>query len=339
MTGSGRARRIRRHRPLTAPYLKVAASGFHMTFARKNGIHLLQVSKHRCLHAAVTIGLQQFHAAAPASAHAVALALYKALAMKCAVDFTQANLMRPSEYEAMDPSEKGNISFWVGMTFSGIIASDILQVSRLLHAAAFYRAGLVRVNPGSRRLADFVGQDANDDWHVIESKARQQNPSARLRDNWKEQATTISFVDGCSPVTHSYVLAKIDQTYTAEIVDPEPDDETQHTKIEFEEGAVLQVYYGSLLSWLKEQGKPVEWGQQKLILALAGYDSVEGKAVYLGLTEDTYRAGISGKILKTGEAVETEDMYVGADGVVVVTSNKCAELSRRWLRRFEKGSF
>lgn len=333
MTGSGRARRIQRHRPLTDPCLKVAASGFRAAFSSKNGVHSLQVSKRRCLHAAATIGLQQFHAASPASSHAVALAFYKALAIKCAVDFTQASLMRPSEYEAMDPSEKASISFWLGMTFSGVIANDVLQVPRLLHAAAFSRARLTRANPGSRRLADFVGQDASGDWHVIESKARQQKASATVRDNWKLQATTISSVDGHAPVTHSYVLAQIGETYTAEIVDPEPDEETQHTEIEFEKGAVLQVYYGSLLNWLKEQGTSAKRGQHSLRLALAGYDPVEGEAVYLGLTEKAYRAGISGELPKTGEAVESGDMYVGADGVVVFTS-QCAGLFRRWFRRF-----
>lgn len=73
MTGSGRARRIQRHRPLTDPCLKVAASGFRAAFSSKNGVHSLQVSKRRCLHAAATIGLQQFHAASPASSHAVAV--------------------------------------------------------------------------------------------------------------------------------------------------------------------------------------------------------------------------------------------------------------------------
>ena len=77
--------------------------------------------------------------------------------------------------------------------------------------------------------------------HVIEAKARQDYPTNNDRLKWKRQATTIRSIDGNTPVTNSYVLAWIDNIYSADFIDPFQDDNNDDfsISIEFEEKSKL----------------------------------------------------------------------------------------------------
>lgn len=108
------------------PTFEVRAKGFSGSYAGLNITHTVPISKRKCLKFASNIGLPILRAASPTSSHAIALASYKALAIKCAIDFSSSRLCRPSDYQKMDPSEKANISYWTGMTFAAMVADSVL---------------------------------------------------------------------------------------------------------------------------------------------------------------------------------------------------------------------
>jgi len=306
------------------PTLNVTASGFSPTVTNLNGVHSLQVSKRRCMKFAASIGLPLLEAASPTSGHAMALAAYKALAIKCAIDFTGISLNRPPAYRDMDQSEKANISYWIGMTFGAIVADELLNVTCLLHASAFGRMRLARVNPKSRRLADLVGQDPSGDWHVVEAKARQTEPSNATRTNWKKQARTVSKIDGVPPVTRSYSLACVGDTYSAKLVDP-PAEEAfgpGSISINFEQSAIIDGYYRPIFDWLTERTSTIERQDIRLVMKLAAFDPVDDEYIFLGLEDQAVDSIRRNELPERLNSLDLADAYIGADGIALVTSHE-----------------
>jgi hypothetical protein len=304
------------------PTLSVTASGFSASFSGLNGAHSIPVSKRRCMKFAQTIGLPLFRAASPTSRLAIALATYKMMAIKCAIDFTSSSLNLPLDYKKMDPTEQANISYWTGMTFSAIIADEILNVTHLIHATAFGHMGLAKINPKSRRLADLVGQDTLGAWHVLEAKARQDKPLTKKLNDWKKQAKTISTIQGVSPATNSYSLACVESTYLAKLVDPPQEEESWPITIKFEQNAIIKGYYGPVVDWLSERAITIEHGNTNLVVKRVGFDPTESEYVFLGLTENTLNTLKENKLPERLKATDIEDMYIGTDGVVLFTSTE-----------------
>ena len=302
------------------PTLSVIVSDFTGPYASLNVSRPITVNERRAIKFAISIGLPILRTATPTSGHAVALAAYKSLAMKCAIDFTGPSLRQPRGYSNMDPSEKANISYWTGMAFAALISDQILGVPRLMHAAAFRRAQLARVNPLSRRLADLVGQDTRGAWHVVESKARQRKPTIGIMNRWKAQAQTIATINGSTPATRSYSLALVGGTYSARLVDPLPEDDQHEAHIEFESPAVTKGYYGPLVEWLSDGAHQVRRGDVGLMVKLVAFDPLDNEFLFLGLREDVLDAVQYNEAPPIRKPHDSSDAYIGSDGIAVVTS-------------------
>jgi hypothetical protein len=222
----------------------------------------------------------------------------------------------------MDQSEKANISYWTGMVFAALLADEVLGVPRLIHAAAFGRLRLARVNPKSRRLADLVGQDNAGAWHVIEAKARQAAASQAVRDEWKNQAETVATIDGVPPTTCSYSFTRVGRTYSAELVDPKSEKKRQPIKIDFAKNAILKGYYATILEWLSEESSTIERGQERLVIKRAAFDPESGEFVFFGMTVKTKDAVSHNELPWRQKSQELKDAYIGSDGLAVATSSK-----------------
>jgi hypothetical protein len=293
------------------PGFDVLVSGFDG--APINGPWKIQISKRRLLKFAITTGVPVFAAGSVPTHVPVALASYKALALKCAMDFSGPTLDMAPGYPNMDPTEQANVSYWTGMTLAALIADEILQVPRLLHAAAY--RGLVRVNPVSRELADLIGQDASGDWHVIEAKARKSfGPKDRWK--WKGQANSIAMINGSAPTTESYSLVRVAKTYSGELVDP-PVEEAGRFLLEIDPMEFAERYYGPIARWIADGGVPVTLGGVPLVARLAAFDAADLEYVWIGAIPALLEH--SEESFTTTNAVDLEDAYIGSDGIAVIT--------------------
>ena len=306
------------------PTLNTSAFAFTGTLASINGARALNISKRRLMKFAVSVGLPILRVGAPSSQHAVALASYKALAMKCAIDFSRATLGLPAGYRQLDATEKVNISFWSGMVLAALVADEYIKTSRLLHAASFKKAQYLTITAGSgRRLADFVGQDQTGNWHVVEAKARQNSPSPNQESEWKQQAQTVASVQGVVPMSRSYALTNVGSNYSVNLVDPNPSDTIQRS-LTFRDlsVAIIQGYYGSLYEWLSNTDATitVQRGQQEIVTRLAGYEPSEREYLFLGLTKYTMESLQRNQIPERVVAQEFADTYLGSDGIAITTS-------------------
>lgn len=103
-------------------------------------------------------------------------------------------LNRTNAFSALDPTEKGMVSYFLGMTLCKLFASRLLQTPWLLHLDVF-RPILNAVTLGRSR-PDLVGEDNRGRWHAFESKGRSSMPSSDDKAKAKDQARRLVAVDG-----------------------------------------------------------------------------------------------------------------------------------------------
>ena len=101
---------------------------------------------------------------------------------------------RTDAFRALDPSEKGAVSYFLGMTVCKLFASRLLGTPWLLHLDVF-RDQLHPDILGGRSRPDLVGQDSNGAWYAFESKGRSSVPSSEDKRKAKMQARRLVSVD------------------------------------------------------------------------------------------------------------------------------------------------
>ena len=89
-------------------------------------------------------------------------------------------------FRALDPSEKGALSYFMGLTFCLVMARRWLNVPALMHLD-IYRQRYGVNNPGRSR-PDMFGRDGAGRWVVFESKGRTSKPTTTDMDAAKVQA-------------------------------------------------------------------------------------------------------------------------------------------------------
>jgi hypothetical protein len=131
-------------------------------------------------------------------------------------------LNRTAAFAALDPTEKGMVSYFLGMTLCKLFASKLLATPWLLHLDVF-RPWLNAKLLGRSR-PDLVGQNSGTLWHAFESKGRSSVPSTDDKAKAKAQAQRLVSVNGTSCSLHigSFAFFKSDvlEFYWR---DPEPE--------------------------------------------------------------------------------------------------------------------
>lgn len=131
-------------------------------------------------------------------------------------------LRRTDAFAALDPTEKGMVSYFLGMTLCKLFASRLLLTPWLLHLDVF-KPVLNPVTLGRSR-PDLVGQDTRGAWHAFESKGRSSFPSSADEAKAKTQAQRLVSVGGSNCSLHigsiAYFRSDVLEFYWS---DPEPD--------------------------------------------------------------------------------------------------------------------
>ena len=104
-------------------------------------------------------------------------------------------LRRTSAAKTLDPTEKGSVNYFLGMTFCKLFAAKLLRTPWLLHLDVF-RPQLNPVLTGRSR-PDLVGKVFRmDTWHAFECKGRISQPGPEAKTKAKDQALRLTSVNG-----------------------------------------------------------------------------------------------------------------------------------------------
>ena len=130
-------------------------------------------------------------------------ALFRLSLVRMAVEQRQFSraLYRTDAFRALDPTEKGAVSYFLGMAICKLFASIFLHTPWLLHLDVF-RDQLAPTLLGGRSRPDLVGQDDAQAWHAFECKGRSSVPSAEDQAKAKRQAQRLVQVDGKDTALH-----------------------------------------------------------------------------------------------------------------------------------------
>ncbi len=104
-------------------------------------------------------------------------------------------LCRTNAAKTLDPTEKGAINYFLGMSFCKLFAAKLLDTPWLLHLDVFGQQ--LKAELTSRSRPDLIGmEEGTGRWHAFECKGRLSKPNATVKNKAKEQAQRIVSVDG-----------------------------------------------------------------------------------------------------------------------------------------------
>lgn len=185
-----------------APQLKLQyeSEDFPATSGVSNGFDELATSWNELLWAAVTVGRpnrQYVFRHGDASSYE---ALFRWSLMRMALEQrspTAYRLRRTDAARTLDPTEKGAVSYFLGMTIAKLFCDRLLNCPWMMHLDVF--RPMLNTALAGRSRPDLVGEANNGDWVAIESKGRVSAPNADAKDKAKAQAERLLSVNGLAP--------------------------------------------------------------------------------------------------------------------------------------------
>ena len=169
-----------------------------------NGIAELAASWDDILWAAVTVGRPNRQYVFRHGAASMFEAVFRWSLVRMALEQggpRASRLRRTAAARTLDPSEKGAVNYFLGMTFCKLFAAKLLNTPWLLHLDVF-RPALNPVLTGRSR-PDFVGRERGSArWHAFECKGRASPPDATAKTKAKAQAQRLVSVNGVMCTLH-----------------------------------------------------------------------------------------------------------------------------------------
>ena len=225
---------IRTRTSVTAARLAIPYTSARFPSSSGVGSGTLSFSWDDVLWAAITIGRPNTAYVFQHGEASIHEALFRLSLVRMALEQVPFSdrLHRTDAFRALDPTEKGAVSYFLGMAVCKLFASRMLRAPWLLHLDVF-RDQLDPATLGGRSRPDLVGQDANGAWHAFETKGRSSVPSSEDQRKAKAQAQRLVSVNGlaCSLHIGSFAFFRGDELefYWR---DPEPEESEKLEPIE-----------------------------------------------------------------------------------------------------------
>jgi hypothetical protein len=255
-------------RQLKLPYISEAFPAGTVV----NGTRELAVSWPEILWAALTIGRPSIHHVAQHGITSLHEAIFRLSLVRMALEQHGSNatrLRRTSAFKRLDPTEKGAISYFLGMTFCKVFASRLLSTPWLLHLDVF-KTTTTLSNLGPSRPDLFGQQTGTGDWLAFETKGRASKPSAPDRAKAKAQATRLVSVNGspCSLHVGAFTFF-VNDALKFYWIDPPPE---RKKPIEIPEiGGAWRYYYEPARALWLARGPGIE-AKDDITLQLPEFD-------------------------------------------------------------------
>ena len=208
---------------MTSFDIRYTSEDFPASYAVSSGT--LGVDWNDILWAAITIGRPNVTYVFQHGDASIHEALFRIFMIKTALGQVGGSrrFQRTAAFKALDPTEKGAVSYFLGMAVCKLFASRVLNTPWLLHLDVF-GSQLSAATKSGRSRPDLIGQDTSGAWHAFETKGRSGMPSAEDKLKAKTQAERLVSVNGtaCSLQIGSFAFFRKDalEFYWR---DPEPE--------------------------------------------------------------------------------------------------------------------
>ncbi|HAF16524.1 MAG TPA: hypothetical protein DCK93_13675 [Blastocatellia bacterium] len=182
--------------------IEYESEGFPASSGVTNGSSVLETSWDELIWAAVTVGRPNRQYVFKHGQASVYEALFRLSLVRMALQQRPAGrrLRRTEAAKTLDPSEKGAVSYFLGMAICKLFSARLLDAPWLLHLDVFRPELDIHLTGRSR--PDLVGQTSGGKWVAFESKGRLSMPNNEAKNKAKTQAQRVVSIDGKSPSYH-----------------------------------------------------------------------------------------------------------------------------------------
>jgi hypothetical protein len=217
--------------------------------SRLNRDHEIVVSWNEVLAAVVTVGKARRDILRNGR-HSFAELIHRASCMQAYFDRDDdQRLVLTKTHRQLDPSEKGVVSFYTGMTFAKLYADKVLGIPWMMHISRYQSAWSVAYGANTNR-PDLFGCNAAGDWAVAEAKGRSR-VTTKLLAKMKNQKSAVASIDGAVPMYRYGAATRFERNRLAlRVVDPPAGPTAQD--IPLDPAAWLLDYYRPIVNLLDE---------------------------------------------------------------------------------------
>jgi hypothetical protein len=296
------------------PDIAYEADGFPAPFAAVNGAADLELSWPLIIWSAISVGRAELMHILRYGEFSLFEIAYRAAIVYANLRDNGAGRIRRSEaYDGLDPSEKGAISYFLGLTMAKAFAERRLGVPWLMHLDV-YREELAAELAGRSR-PDLVGQTDSGDWIAIESKGRTKGFDAQALDRAKEQAQMLEKVGGQAPaLLIGMVTHFANRELQFRVSDPPHRDRGERVHLTLTRSRLIEAYYRPfrvLLSRATETRTVQRARTSYRVTTVAAVD------VTVGLNVDLMDEKVPVQETLDRPHSESEGHYAGRDGILV----------------------
>ncbi len=222
-------------------------------------------------HSAITVGRRNWSDVLQHGTYSVLEILWRIAMLRANLRTGDARRLVPtSAYRRLDKSEKGAVSFFIGLCMAKAFASRLLQVPWLLHLSTYQSV----LNPSfvTTNRPDFVGFDSSGRTVVIEAKGRTGGAPNTLMARAKEQTAAISAVSGVAPTARIAMASCFSiRGLRVRIADPQEDNPHAAT-IDEPIADLARAYYLPLFDVARALNGPKDILDRSISLDLPGMD-------------------------------------------------------------------
>jgi hypothetical protein len=232
------------------PTITYTAQGFPPSAGRKlQGSRTERFTWAELVHAAITVGRKNWTDVLQHGNYSLLEILWRTAMLRGNLRGTSGRIARSSAYRGLDRSEKGAVSFFLGLCAAKLFAERLLDVPWLLHLDV-YRA-LVNPTFTTSKRPDFVGMDAVGHWIVAEAKGRTGKAPPGLLDKAKSQTGALSTVSGQLPVLRVAIATFFSSGFLeVQLCDP-VDSEKTAVPLLIDPEELARAYYAQLFDFAR----------------------------------------------------------------------------------------
>lgn len=218
-------------------------------------LHLLQAEWNDLFWAAITVGRPNRYYIFRHGEASFYEMIFRASLLRMALTSSAGarRFFRTPLFKSLDPSEKGAINYFLGLTMCKLYAEKQLGVPWLLHLDVFRDLNPV-LRTSARSRPDMVGRRADDNWVAFESKGRVAQPDSKTKTKAKEQSRRVVRVLGRRVTGHYAGISYFNNdTLNLFVQDPPPLEEGDANGINIKgtDDTFFETYYAPFIEFLR----------------------------------------------------------------------------------------
>lgn len=260
--------------------------------------------------------------------------LYRASIVFANIAQNGVTLVKSSAYENLDPSEKGAVSYFLGLTFTKLLSAKLLNIPWLLHIDVyreqFTRNGQAFGFGSSRSRPDLIGLDNLMRWIVIESKGRTNSMRGNVLEVAKNQTKKLRKIGTEDPELR---VALVTHFTNGQLIvdwsDPEGFNE-DYFDIQTDTEEYLANYYKLIFNILSSKNNDTKEFNGFITYTFDNINLTIGLArkIFNAYKTLSLKTIVHINIFKPEQfsSIEDQDFFVGIDGIVVGLGSNWREL-------------